>query len=109
MCNEDVFSHLFSPSVKAEDNVVCICPDKLQMLCNLLLDLSADWCRECKEMDRTTFADPAVAAEAARFPAALRVDCTDADSPRIRDLLRRLEAPGLPFSAILAPPPPPAP
>ena len=69
----------------------------------LVLDLAADWCRECREMDRTTFADPDVAAELARFPARLRLDCTAADDPGVRRVMELVGAPGLPFSAVLAP------
>lgn len=73
----------------------------------LVLDLTADWCRECREMDRTTFADPDVAAELSRFPALLRLDCTAADSPDVRRVMELVGAPGLPFSAVLAPAPRP--
>ena len=74
----------------------------------LVLDLTADWCRSCREMDETTFADPDVAEELSRFPARLRLDCTDADDPAVRRALDAVGAPGLPFSAVLAPKPPPA-
>jgi thiol:disulfide interchange protein DsbD len=71
----------------------------------LVLDLTADWCRSCREMDGTTFADPDVAEELSRFPALLRLDCTDADSPAVRRVMELVGAPGLPFSAVLAPKP----
>ena len=72
----------------------------------LVLDLTADWCRSCREMDETTFADPDVAEELSRFPARLRLDCTGADDPAVRRALEAVGAPGLPFSAVLAPKPP---
>ena len=75
----------------------------------LVLDLVADWCRECREMDRTTFSDPDVAAELARFPVRLRFDCTAADDPDVRRVMELVGAPGLPFSAVLAPAPPAVP
>jgi thiol:disulfide interchange protein DsbD len=71
----------------------------------LVLDLTADWCRSCREMDETTFADPDVAEELAHFPALLRIDCTDADDPAVRRALEAVGARGLPFSAVLAPKP----
>ena len=71
----------------------------------LVLDLTADWCRACREMDETTFADPDVAEELSRFPARLRLDCTDADDPAVRRAMEIVGAPGLPFSAVLAPRP----
>ena len=69
----------------------------------LLVSLGADWCRECREMDRAVFSDPDVSDEiAARFPAALRLDCTATDDPAVRRVLDLLGAPGLPFSAVLS-------
>ncbi len=45
----------------------------------VLLDFYADWCVSCKEMERYTFSDPAVAAEMARF-VLLQADVTDNDA-----------------------------
>ena len=42
----------------------------------ILLDFYADWCVSCKEMERDTFSNPAVAARMARMQL-LRVDVTD--------------------------------
>jgi thiol:disulfide interchange protein DsbD len=41
-----------------------------------LVDFYADWCVECKRMERTTFTDPAVRAAMADF-ALLKIDVTD--------------------------------
>ncbi|MBN2196699.1 MAG: thioredoxin family protein [Polyangiaceae bacterium] len=46
----------------------------------LLVDFTADWCIACKELDRYTFADPAVIAATSRF-VAVKVDLTDDDDP----------------------------
>jgi uncharacterized protein len=40
----------------------------------VLLSIVAGWCRFCREMDRTTFADPQVAAAVAEHAIAVRVD-----------------------------------
>jgi thiol:disulfide interchange protein DsbD len=60
----------------------------------VLLDLYADWCIECKRLDRNTFADPAVQRMLAGF-VLLRADLTDSD---VADnaLLARLELVGPP-------------
>lgn len=68
----------------------------------ILVDLAADWCRECGRMERETFPAPEVAAaiaETGMVP--LKIDCTDAGSPAVRHLMKTIGAPGLPFSAIL--------
>jgi len=64
----------------------------------VLLSITAAWCRACHEMDRTTYADPAVAALVqARF-VAVRVD-TD----RRPDINERYNLGGWPTTAFLTP------
>ncbi|WP_018412060.1 protein-disulfide reductase DsbD [Methyloversatilis thermotolerans] len=53
----------------------------------VMLDFYADWCVSCKEMERFTFADPAVAAQLRRF-VLLKADVT-ANAPEHQALLRR--------------------
>jgi thiol:disulfide interchange protein DsbD len=44
----------------------------------VLLDFSADWCAACRILDRETYADPTVIAEARRF-VTIRVDASRSD------------------------------
>lgn len=60
----------------------------------VLLDFYADWCIECKHLERNTFADPGVRAALASF-ALLRADVT-ADDAADRALLARFELFGPP-------------
>ncbi len=53
----------------------------------MLLDVYADWCTSCKEMERVTFEDPAVRSRLARAER-LRLDVT-ANSSEDRRLLKR--------------------
>lgn len=62
----------------------------------VLLSLSAAWCRACHEMDRTTYADPAVAELIRRRFVAVRVD-TD----RRPDINERYNLGGWPTTAFL--------
>ena len=61
----------------------------------LLVDFTAAWCVACKELDKITFAEPAVNAEAARF-LAVKVDATDQDDPKVESTLERFGVKGLP-------------
>jgi thioredoxin:protein disulfide reductase len=60
----------------------------------VVLDFLADWCIPCHEMERTTFLDPAVRQEAARF-AMLRADITR-ESEDSSDLVERYDVHGVP-------------
>ena len=68
----------------------------------VLLYLTATWCTSCREMANTTFQDKKVIAALAKFNA-VKIDCTDFESPEIRSLMTRLQAQGLPFFALFEP------
>ncbi len=61
----------------------------------VLLDFYADWCVSCKEMERHTFSDPAVAAEMARF-VLLQADVTANDKEDQALMQGRFGIPGPP-------------
>src|SRR6476660_4089762 len=64
----------------------------------VLLSITAAWCRACHEMDRTTYADPQVAALVSDRFVAVRVD-TD----RRPDINERYNLGGWPTTAFLTP------
>jgi uncharacterized protein YyaL (SSP411 family) len=66
--------------------------------CPVLLSLTATWCLPCREMDRTTYADPRVAAAVHDGFVPVRVDVDR--RPRVRE---RYHAGGFPTTAFLAP------
>ncbi len=61
----------------------------------MLVDFTATWCGACKELDKLTFADPAVSREAGRF-LAVKVDATDDEDPAVVRTMERLRVVGLP-------------
>ena len=66
--------------------------------CPVLLSLTATWCAPCHEMDRTTYANPRVAAAVHDRFVPVRVDVDR--RPRVRE---RYHAGGFPTTAFLAP------
>jgi thiol:disulfide interchange protein DsbD len=61
----------------------------------MLVDFTATWCGACKELDKLTFADPAVSREAGRF-VAVKVDATDDEDPVVAQTMESLKVVGLP-------------
>jgi thiol:disulfide interchange protein len=68
----------------------------------VLIDFWATWCKNCLVMDRTTLADPAVAAALADY-VKVKFQAEDPDSEPARSLMARFRAVGLPTYVILRP------
>jgi thiol:disulfide interchange protein DsbD len=65
----------------------------------VLIDFQATWCLPCREMEHTTFRDPAVV-EAARAFTTLKADVTEQDDGT-SELMTRFNVPGVPTYVLL--------
>ena len=68
----------------------------------VLIDVTAEWCLPCKEMDHFTFTDPAVVAEAGRFTT-LRADITRGIADDVVDLQASHKILGAPTFLFIGP------
>jgi thiol:disulfide interchange protein DsbD len=66
----------------------------------IIVDFGASWCAACKELDRDTWPDPSVRAEAQRF-VALKVDATDDEAAETKRLQEKYKVRGLPTVVVL--------
>jgi thiol:disulfide interchange protein DsbD len=62
----------------------------------VIIDFTAEWCISCKRLERYTFIDPKVRAEAGRF-LTLRADMTSFATPPIEAIKKRFGILGLPW------------
>lgn len=67
----------------------------------MMIDLYADWCSACKQLDQQTFTDAHVLAKSAAF-SMVRADCTRPDS-ETSALRKRFNVAGLPTIVFLSP------
>lgn len=65
----------------------------------VVIDFSADWCVPCREMERTTFTDPAVVREAAGF-VRLRANLT-ADNSANQAIIKEFRVEGVPTTVFI--------
>ena len=66
----------------------------------VLLDFRAEWCKNCKAMEQTTFKDPTVIDELKNF-IFVKFDATDISDPAISSVLKRFQVSGLPAYLIV--------
>jgi len=64
-----------------------------------VVDVRADWCLPCKEMDRTTFVDPRVAEKTSDF-VMLQADVTHT-TPEVEERVKELEVVGVPTTLFI--------
>jgi thiol:disulfide interchange protein len=69
----------------------------------VFVDLWATWCKDCLAMDQTTFEDARVKAALAAGYVRANVQAEDPDDPRVRAILDRFGAIGLPTYVVLDP------
>ena len=68
----------------------------------VLIDLWATWCKNCLTMDKTTLKDPGVTSALAGY-VKIKFQAEDPDEQPAKDVMKRLDAVGLPTYVILRP------
>lgn len=66
----------------------------------VLVDFRAEWCKNCKAMEQTTFKDPSVIDELKNF-IFVKFDATDLSDPEISSILKKFNISGLPACLII--------
>lgn len=66
----------------------------------VFIDFRAEWCKNCKAMEKNTFPDPAVSAELEKF-IFVEFDATDISNPAVSSVLKKFGVSGLPTYLIV--------
>lgn len=61
----------------------------------LIIDFGAEWCAACKDIEKEVFSNAEVKVKASRF-VAVRVDATNDEDPKVKDLMAKYKVTGLP-------------
>src|SRR3989339_326149 len=65
-----------------------------------MIDFWASWCAACMEFEKITYADPEVMKELKKF-VNIKIDCTNTNDPKIKQLWEKYEIIGLPTIAFI--------
>ena len=65
-----------------------------------MIDFWASWCAACMEFGKITYADPEVMKELKKF-VNIKIDCTNTNDPKIKQLWEKYEIIGLPTIAFI--------
>ncbi len=68
----------------------------------VVIDVFADWCLPCHELDRFTYTDPGVARSLEGF-VKLKLDASEPDAPGVGEVLDRYGVEGVPTVLFLGP------
>lgn len=68
----------------------------------MMIDFTAEWCAACHEMEKYTYTDPRVVAEAERFIPVM-LDCTEKSDPVILAIQKKYGVTGLPTVVFVTP------
>lgn len=66
----------------------------------VIVDFRADWCGACKELEKHTFSDKDVMVKAGNF-IGCKVDATNDEDPKIKELMAKYNVKGLPTVVVL--------
>ena len=84
---------------KSMDSLVSALKESAKTKRLVFIDFRAEWCKNCKAMEKTTFKDPAVQNELKNF-IVVEFDATDMANADIKKVLKKFDVSGLPTYVI---------